>query len=183
LVERLVPEDEHLEVLDFSSPPFAGGANDPVQELEAHTRRADVVIVARATAMRSMLSQAQDWLSSVVEFQVVDVLKTSTKTPLVQVGQALSLPIDGGKIVVAGKSIVARPRWARIPHEGGTYLLFLFWDRTQYRSFPQTQTFEITESALVRLQVGASWGLDKEPFPPDVAIDVVRAAAKLPVLK
>lgn len=177
LWQRLAPEDQRLEVVDFSGVPFAGGADDPVRELEAHTRRAEVVIIARAAVMRSQFTPNQDWITSQIDLEVEEILKQGSRANDLRVGQRLSLPVDGGEIVVNGKQIVARPRWADIPHQGGRYLYFLFWDQNQLRSFPATQTFELTDGLIRRLQRGARWGIDRDGISPEAASEIIRAAS------
>lgn len=181
LLEQLTLEDERLEVVDNSFPPFSGGAPDPTRELEAHTRRASAVVVARVTSMWSTPTPEQDWLKSDIEFGIEDILKSPTAGASISVGQTLAFSIDGGRLAVGIQTIIARPRWANIPHEGGRYLLFLHWDGRKYLLPAATKIFEVTENALRRLQIdGAHWGIDQREVNPTFAFDVVRASARLP---
>ena len=186
LVDLLVPTDELLEVLSTDSPEFApGAASDPIEELQGHTSRASAVIVVRALELRSQLTDAGRWISSVLVAQIEEILKAPSGPEAsmmeLAVGQIVNLPVSGGEVLVSGNQrIRARQTWAELPEKGKRYLYFVGVGPNQLFPAATQATFEVTDTTLRRLQRNAKGGIDKDGMDPGDAFNAIRAAANVP---
>lgn len=154
LLDQLTGTDRRLEVVHDTSPPFWGGMpgnRDPLGELRALTAQASAVVIGEVAGINSALSADQTWLESSLDLRVIDVPKTNGQPALVP-GAMLRLPLDGGRLPLGARDIVARRRWAALPEAGRRYLYFFTsTEDGRLLPYPETAIFELTTHGLRRL--------------------------------
>ncbi len=150
---RLQPNDSIVEVVRIVGPSLMAFPEDPAEELLAHTRRADAVVVLRPTAVVGKLTDRADWVNSTVTADVVEILKDSPKHPL-RVGSSIQVTHRGGEVTVEGKRIRAKSKGDTFPEPGQDYVYFLFDYEGTLHAFPLRATFGLAETGVHRLGAG-----------------------------
>lgn len=89
------------------------------------TREADAVAVVRPQAIRGELNARRDWIQSVVDADVISVLKTTTDARLSEANTRVVFRLSGGSTMLNGVQVTAAVTGVQPLQVGATYLVFL----------------------------------------------------------
>lgn len=181
ILEHLRPADLEVEVVRTQHF-LVEGFDDAHEELEFLTRHAAAVVTVQGLAVTSQVNEDQTWIQSVLTARVTDVLKNASSVPLSD-GVTLSLPFEGGEVVVNGKRVRATSTPIIYPAADRQYLYFLLESDGRLAPMPPVHTFELTGNTVKRLYDGnGRWGLDKN-ISQDLVLNSVRSMAGLPTVR
>jgi hypothetical protein len=122
----LAPDDSEVEVSRQDSPPLFVAA-EPGAEIELHMRSSDVAALVEITQTRGVFSEKRDWISTVVEASVVEVMKDTQDRSLMRASKLEFTDHSGGELLgPRGVRVRAATSWVSSGYTvGKTYLMFL----------------------------------------------------------
>lgn len=172
------PDDTEIELVQVSSGPLAGVPVDAVVAMNQLVDAATAVVVVRAERVDGRLTAREDWVESTVEVDVVEVLKDNS-TKQLKPGSRILLAVDGGEVLVDGKTVRALMENRRAFSPGRSYLFFLGESGGQLHPFPPFATFELSDGAVMRMESepGREIDFDKN-LDSNVFLDAARLAAR-----
>jgi hypothetical protein len=141
-------------------------------------RATRVVLVVRALRLDSRLTPLEDWITTTVHAQVVDVIKNTATLGLSQ-GAMIEIPQDDGEVTVDGKTIRAITQHRRLPRPGQTYLYFFSEHRGALYPASREWSFELGDTDIKRLQYSFDPAVDiNRHVDPTAVLAAARLAAR-----
>lgn len=141
-------------------------------------RATRVVLVVRPLRVESRLTPLEDWITTTVHAQVVEVIKNTTTLELSQ-GAMIDIPQDDGEVTIDGKTIRAITRQSRLPTPEQTYLYFFSEHGGVLHPASREWSFELRDTGIERLQYNCEPATDiNRRVDPTAVLAAVRLAAR-----
>ncbi len=154
LLSRLPPGEREVTVFFNRVPGLLVTPPDGIEFEEYLTREADVVAVVRPTAIQGELTRDRDWIRSVVDAELVRVLKVSAESRVSEADTTVSFRASGGSLLLQGVQVTAITSDVEEIQAGVSYLVFLVATSEGLFSMGPRTVYELRGDRLHCIDVG-----------------------------